>query len=131
MLKNFKIYIKLYLYINYKEYLHKKCVKNIEKWTKIEYSKDSMQDLVEIKQYIKFKLKEPEIAQKIIRKIREEINNLKNNPERYATIDNKKIERLEIRKIIVKNYIVFYRIKGYKIQIVRVMYGRRDWIKFL
>ena len=37
----------------------------------IEYSKDSMQDLVEIKQYIKFKLQEPEIAQKIIRKIRE------------------------------------------------------------
>ena len=97
----------------------------------IEYSKDSMQDLVEIKQYIKFKLQEPEIAQKIIRKIREEINNLKNNPKRYATIDNKKIERLKIRKIIVKNYIVFYRIKGYKIQIVRVMYGRRDWIKLL
>ena len=97
----------------------------------IEYSKDSMQDLVEMKQYIKFKLQEPEIAQKIIRKIREEINNLRNNPKRYATIDNKKIERLEIRKIIVKNYIVFYRIKGYKIQIVRVMYGRRDWIKLL
>ena len=96
-----------------------------------EYSKDSMQDLVEIKQYIKFKLQEPEIAQKIIWKIREEINNLKNNPKRYATIDNKKIERLEIRKIIVKNYIVFYRIRGYKIQIVRVMYGRRDWIKLL
>lgn len=83
----------------------------------IEYSKDSMQDLVEIKQYIKFKLQEPEIAQKTIRKIREEINNLKNNPKRYATI--------------VKNYIVFYRIKGYKIQIVRVMYGRKDWIKLL
>lgn len=57
---------------------------------KIEYSKDSKQDLIGIKQYIKYNLQEPEIAQKLISKI----NNLKNNPKIYAIIDDELIKRL-------------------------------------
>ena len=97
----------------------------------IEYSKESKQDLIGIKQYIKYSLQEPEIAKKLISKIRKEINNLKDNPEIYTIIDDDIIKKLEIRKLIVDNYIVFYRIKDDKIQIVRVMYGRRNWINLL
>lgn len=97
----------------------------------IEYSKESKQDLIEIKQYIKYNLHEPEVAEKFISKIRKEINNLKNNPEIYAIIDDDIIKKLEIRKLIVNNYIVFYRIKNYSIQIVRIMYGKRNWINLL
>lgn len=97
----------------------------------IEYSKESKQDLIRTKQYIKNNLQEPEIAEKLISKIRKEINTLKNTPEIYAIIDDDIIKRLEIRKLIVDNYIVFYRIKGNNIQIVRVMYGRRNWINLL
>lgn len=97
----------------------------------IEYSKESKQDLIGIKQYIKYNLQEPEIAQKLISKIRKEINALKNNPEIYTIIDDDIIKKLEIRKLLVDNYIVFYRIKSNNIQIVRVMYGRRNWINLL
>lgn len=97
----------------------------------IEYSKESKQDLIGIKQYIKYNLQEPEIAQKLISKIRKEINTLKNNPEIYTIIDDDIIKKLEIRKLIVDNYIVFYRIKSNNIQIVRVMYGRRNWMNLL
>ena len=97
----------------------------------IEYSKESKQDLIGIKQYIKYNLQEPEIAEKLISKIRKEINSLKDNPEVYAIIDDDIIKKLEIRKLIVDNYIVFYRIKDNNIQIVRVMYGRRNWINLL
>lgn len=97
----------------------------------IEYSKESKEDLIEIKQYIKYNLQEPEIAQKLISKIRKEINALKNNPEAYSIIDEDMIKRLEIRKLIVDNYIVFYRIRNNNIQIVRIMYGRRNWIELL
>lgn len=97
----------------------------------IEYSMESKQDLIVIKQYIKYNLQEPEIAQKMISKIRKEINTLKNNPEIYTTIDDDIIKKLEIRKLIVDNYIVFYRIKSNNIQIVRVMYGRRNWMNLL
>ncbi len=97
----------------------------------IEYSLDAKQDLIEIKQYIKYNLQEPEIAQKLILKIRKEISTLKNNPEIYTIIDDDIIKKLEIRKLMIDNYIVFYRIKNNNIQIVRIMYGRRNWINLL
>ena len=97
----------------------------------IEYSKESKQDLIDIKQYIKYHLQEPLIAQKLISKIKTEIDSLKDNPELYSIIDDDVIKRLEIRKLIVDNYIVFYRLKNNNIQIVRIMYGRRNWINLL
>ena len=98
---------------------------------KIEYSKDSKQDLIGIKQYIKYNRQEPKIAENLINKIRVEINNLKDNPEIYSIIDEDIIKKLEIRKLIVDNYIVFYRVKNDTIEIVRIMYGRRNWINLL
>ena len=97
----------------------------------IEYSKESKQDLIGIKQYIKYNLQEPDIAQKLISKIRKQIKSLKYTPEIYAIIDDDIIKKLEIRKLIVDNYIVFFRIKNDSIQIVRIMYGRRNWINLL
>lgn len=97
----------------------------------IEYSNEARQDLIDIKRYIKYNLQEPTIAKKLISKIRGEIDKLKVDPEIYAIIDDDFIKKFEIRKIIVDNYIVFYRIKNSNIQVVRVMYGRRNWINLL
>lgn len=97
----------------------------------IEYSKEAKQDLIDIKKYIKYNLQEPNAAQKLITKIRNQINSLKNNPEIYAIIDDDIIKKLEIRKLIVDNYIVFYRMKNNDLEIVRIMYGRRNWIDLL
>ena len=77
----------------------------------IEYSKEAKEDLIGIKQYIKYNLQEPETANKLISKIRKSIKTLKENPEIYTIIDDDIIRKLEIRKLIVDNYIVFYRIK--------------------
>ena len=97
----------------------------------IEYSRESKEDLIEIKQYIKYNLQEPEMANKLILKIRKSIKALKNNPEIYTIIDDDVIRKLEIRKLIIDNYIVFYRIKNDTIEIVRIMYGKRNWINLL
>lgn len=97
----------------------------------IEYSKEARQDLIEIKRYIKYNLQEPATAQKLISKIRNEIDKLKSNPQIYAIIDDDFIKKFEIRKLIVDNYIVFYRIQYNYLQIVRIMYGRRNWINLL
>ena len=97
----------------------------------IEYSRESKEDLIEIKQYIKYNLQELETANKLILKIRKSIKTLKNNPEIYTIIDDDVIRKLEIRKLIIDNYIVFYRIKNDTIEIVRIMYGKRNWINLL
>lgn len=97
----------------------------------IEYSKDARQDLIDIKKYIKYNLQEPNIAERLINKIKIEIDKIGDNPQLYAIIDDDFIKKLELRKKIVDNYIIFYRIKSKKIQIVRVLYGRRNWISLL
>lgn len=97
----------------------------------IKYSIEAKYDLIEIKKYIKYNLQEPAIAEKLINKIRNKINELKENPKIYSVIDDEVIKTLEIRKIVVDNYIVFYRIVDFKVQIVRVMYGRRNWLNLL
>ena len=97
----------------------------------IRYSKEAKQDLADIKRYIKYKLQEPNIADKLIKKIKDEIKKLVDDPEIYPIIDDDFIKKLEIRKIIVDNYIVFYRIKNQIVEIVRVMYARRNWIALL
>ena len=97
----------------------------------IEYSMESKQDLIDIKRYIKYNLQEPNTTQKLITNIKNEIDSLKDNPEMYSVIDDDIIKRFKIRKLVVDNYIVFYRINDENIQIVRVMYGRRNWITLL
>ena len=97
----------------------------------IEYSMEAKQDLIDIKRYIKYNLQEPNTAQKLITKIKKEIDSLKDNPEIYSVIDDDIIKRFKIMKLVVDNYIVFYRINDENIQIVRVMYGRRNWITLL
>ncbi len=97
----------------------------------IEYSMEAKQDLIDIKRYIKYNLQEPNTAQKLITKIKNEIDNLKDNPKMYSIIDDDIIKRFKIRKLVVGNYIVFYRINDESIQIVRIMYGRRNWITLL
>lgn len=94
----------------------------------IEYSKESKEDLIGIKQYIKYNLQEPETANQLISKIRKSIKSLADKPEIYAIIDDDVIKKLEIRKLIVSNYIVFFRIKNENVEIVRIMYRRRNWI---
>ena len=99
----------------------------------IEYSEEAKIDLIEIKKYIKYNLQEPNIAEKLINKLIKRIRCFWVGWKFLfrVQIDDEFIKRLEIRKIIVDNYIVFYRIKNNTIQIVRVLYGRRNWIKLL
>jgi addiction module RelE/StbE family toxin len=97
----------------------------------IEYSNNSKQDLIEIKRYIKYNLHEPMVADRFINQIRNEVKKIANNPRIYPIIDDELISKLKIRKISIKNYIVFYRIKDNSINIVRILNEKRNWMKLL
>ncbi len=104
----------------------------MEKYS-IQYSKDAKQDIVDIKKHIKYKLQEPNIAEKLTNKIKTQIDNAADNPTIHSIIDDDFIKKLEIRKIIVDNYIVFYRtnVNTKTIEIIRIMYARRNWLNLL
>ena len=100
---------------------------------RIQFSKDARKDLIDTYSYIKYNLQEPAIAKKLIVKIREEINKLKDNPTMYEVIKDEIIKKRVIRKIKVNNHIVFYKVeeKNKIVEIVRIMHGRRTWTKIL
>ncbi|MBR2705281.1 MAG: type II toxin-antitoxin system RelE/ParE family toxin [Clostridia bacterium] len=97
----------------------------------IEYSNDSKQDLIEIKQYIKYNLHQPIIAARFINKIENEVKKTAINPRIYPIIDDELIGKLKIRKRSIKNYILFYQIKDDSIKVVRILYEKRNWRKIL
>lgn len=96
----------------------------------VKLSIEAEKDLQGIVIYIKDKLKEPIIAKKYAHIMKKEFKSLEYFPERYAIIDNKKIKELGIRKLIIKNYIAFYRINEDKkiVNIERILYGASDWM---
>jgi len=59
------------------------------------------------------------------------VKKIANNPRIYPIIDDELISKLKIRKISIKNYIVFYRIKDNSINIVRILNEKRNWMKLL
>lgn len=99
----------------------------------VQFSDEAKNDFVDIIKYIKFNFKENDIAIKLSSKIRENIKLISINPKIYSIIDDEFIKKLELRKARVDNYLIFYRIIEIEktIQIVRIMYARRNWNNIL
>ena len=99
----------------------------------VKLSIEAEKDLQNIIIYIKDKLKELAIAEGYAYLMKNEIASLKYNPQRYAIIDNKKIKDLKVRKLIIKNYIAFYRVNEEKnlVNVERILYGASNWMSKL
>ena len=70
------------------------------------------------------------IARKYATIIKNEIKTLEYLPQKFAIIDDDAIKDLNIRKLIIKNYIVFYRVNEDKkiVSVERILYGASNWI---
>lgn len=92
---------------------------------------EAKEDIKKIIIYIKKKLKEPEIAKQHSKAFKEEISKLKDTADIYNVIDNEIIEKNDIRKIMVKNFMVFYKIIEdiKEVQIIAVYYSGSNWQK--
>ena len=74
-------------------------------------------------------MSEPAIAEKYAKLIKSELDSLEYQPQRFAIIDYDIIKEYNFRKLIIKNYIAFYRIDENKktVNIERILYGATDW----
>ena len=88
------------------------------------------EDLKSIVFYINNNLKEPAIAKKYAKIIKEEIMSLSYFPQRNAIITEESLKNLQIRKIVVKNYIIFYKVneESSVVNIERILYGASNWM---
>ncbi|MBR0228162.1 MAG: type II toxin-antitoxin system RelE/ParE family toxin [Clostridia bacterium] len=94
---------------------------------------DAIRDLAELKDYIAEMLLAPDTALKYIQTIRREIGGLAQMPARHKCVDQEPWYSRGVRKIIVKNFYVYYRIDDTAgtVYVLNVIYARRDQLKAL
>ena len=90
-------------------------------------------ELVEIQQYITEELQSPQAAFDFVDDIEEQILNLEHMPKRFALVDDERLASKGVRLIPVKNFLIFYVVdeEAKTVNIVSVMYGKRDWMNLL
>ena len=96
---------------------------------KIQLSIQAKEDYKNIVFYIKNILLEPNIASKYAKLIKEEIKKLEYLPKKFSIIDKEILKYDNFRKLVIKSYIVFYRINEDKkiVNVERILYGGTDW----
>ena len=100
---------------------------------KLLITSDANNDIDEIISYIVNELKNPIAARNLLSEIESGFETISFNPHAFPLCSDKRLRDSGYRKITVKNYIVFYRTddKTNAIYIMRVIYGRRDYINLI
>lgn len=100
---------------------------------RINYTNKALSDLDGIYDYISFTLKEPSIAENLIKCILQSVRSLEEMPNRHRLCDEEVLRNQNIRIMPVKNYIIAYVADDKKktVSVLRVMYGGRDISKQL
>ena len=100
---------------------------------KLEYLPIARHDMVEIARYISQELFDPSAAENLAYEMVQAAERLAGFPYICPIHHGPKPLKNEYRKLIVKNYIMFYWVdeKEKKIVIARVIYSRRDYEKLL
>ena len=88
-------------------------------------------DMEQIFNYIAVELCNPTAAIGQINDFEKAFDNICSFPESYPFINNEYVKDKSLRKLVVNNYIAFYRIRDKEIQVVRVLYGMRNYETFL
>ena len=98
---------------------------------KIKFTPDALEDMKDIKAYITDELRSELSAINTTQKIMKRIRQLADFPEIGAPLSS--IISLEVpyRFLVCGNYTVFYKVDGNVVHIIRVLYGRRNFMQVL
>ena len=98
---------------------------------KIHYSPESRRDLDDIWDYIVSKLQNRSAAERVIDRIIDAVDPLKNFAEMGAPLSSIADIGTDYRFLVSGNYMVFYRVQDSDVYIDRVLYGRSDYMSVL
>ena len=93
---------------------------------KVEITKEALQDMEDMYNYIALELLSPENAMGQYNRIADEILTLETFPQRYRIMDSEPEKQMELRRMIVDNYSVFYTIREDKVIVTDVLYTASD-----
>ena len=92
------------------------------------FTEKAAQDFDEILRYISVDLSNPEAAQKLGRKMFEQIDTVRAFPDSGAPVDNEFLPDKTVRKLLVDNYVIYYKAHHEEriISVIRIVYGKRN-----
>ena len=99
--------------------------------TKLNFSPESRNDLFDIKQYITEELDSPIAAENTLKKILKTIRMLETQPFIGAPLSSIVNIDTHYRFLVCGNYLACYYVENEEVFIVRILYGRRDYVKIL
>ena len=97
----------------------------------VKFTPDALEDLKEIKAYITEELCGETAAKNTIEKIMKRIRQLAVFPELGAPLSSIVGFEVPYRFLVCANYIAFYKVEGERVHIIRVLYGRRNYMQIL
>jgi addiction module RelE/StbE family toxin len=100
---------------------------------RIEISAPAEDDLRDIVRYISAQFAALETALGMLETIEQAILQLADIPQKYPLVRDERLAMLGYRKLVVKNYVVFYTIDEATqiVDVERVLYARRNWQSLL
>lgn len=94
-------------------------------------SPEAAKDLREIREHIAVRLSAPAAAQKLVSRILQSIRGLAEFPTSGPCLSSVLNIETDYRFLVCGNYLIFYRVEQQTVFIVRVLYGKRDYMKLL
>ena len=100
---------------------------------KLYVSELAHQDLDKIVSYIAVQLANPMAAGEFLNEVDKCYGFLKDNPWMYAKCQDKLLEKKDYRKVVIKNYILVFKIneKSRTVNILRFFYGGQEYVKLI
>jgi len=95
---------------------------------KLKLSNYLYEDITSSYNYIKYVLQNPIAAQKLKNEIQKSFKKIKENPFIYPAVPVEHLASKGYRFIMVKNYMLFFKVNENIINVERLLYGPRDWI---
>lgn len=100
---------------------------------RVDLSEPAENDLRDIVRYISSQLDAPVTALKMMDIIEQAISGLSSMPQKCPPVTDERLAAMGYRKLIVKNYIAFFTIdeRNKVVDVERILYARRDWLRIL
>ena len=100
---------------------------------KLIISRNAHDDLTDIAGYITRELNNPQAAAGFLDDVEESYRRIINNPRMYSLCRDERLGRMGYRKIVIKNYLILYRIneESQEVYIVRIVYEGRNYPELL
>ena len=98
---------------------------------KLQYTPEAIQDIKEIKSYIRHVLHNPTAAKRIGKAILDNCSQLKQYPYSGMSLREKTDYETDLRVLVCENYLALYRVEENMISVSRIFDGRQNYLYLL